>query len=104
HEDAREDREDGVADEGAVGRRVEERPGVGGDDGERVERVADALPLGEAARAVKQKLVDEHHGSLERDRCDEKPEHPLRHSFLKTPATTVSPGPKARLTTSVPGP
>src|SRR5215475_3866664 len=94
-EEAGEERQRDVADETAAG----EEPGVGADDGERVERVADALPARQAATPVEDELVDEHGDGLQRERYEEERAH---HCLRNTPPQTVSPGPNARLTIGVP--
>ena len=68
-------------------------------DGQRVERVADALPARQAAPAVEPALVDEHRECLRGDRDRDEAEH---HRFSNSAPHTVSPGPNARLGISVP--
>src|SRR5690606_25715593 len=64
--------------------------------------VAPTLPARQPATSVEVELVSEHHDGLQRCGCEEPRVHD-GPTFCITAPDSVSPGPNARLTTSVPG-
>src|SRR5690606_15126251 len=83
-------------------RRREERDPVAREHARRVEGVAPTLPARQPATSVEVELVSEHHDGLQRCGCEEPRVHD-GPTFCITAPDSVSPGPNARLTTSVPG-
>ena len=102
-EEAGECRESDVDREGVRRARAhEDQPRVAGRDADGVDRMPYPLPSAEPTPPVTPTLVGEHRQRLERDRREEKRKGNHGTCLRKTPPQTVSPGPKARLTTSVP--
>src|ERR1041384_4691941 len=100
-EERRDDRQADVDRQGRRRlRRGHQQPGQTEHDREGVERGADALPGRQAARAMEPALVDDHDHALQHDRDHAGGEH---QRFSSSSPHIVRPGPKARLTTGVPG-
>lgn len=78
----------------------EERDAVAQEHTRGVDRVSEALPARQAAEAMAVKLIDQHAQGLETERHGQ-PAHGA-DTFRKTAPDSVSPGPKARLTTRSP--